>query len=138
MTALQFVNGFLQDACIEPQRFTVGDVRELLVKFRKVKDIQLAPSPDTFAEDIWSRTQGHRGLSGLCCSEVEKLVGTRNFLQLTDWQYHAASMLVPAIETRNTYQRMLLELRKMQAPPLELLEQVRAHQRFRKSFDLCW
>lgn len=116
----------------------MGDVRELLVKYCKYKLIQLAPSPDAFAEDIWSRTQGHRGLSGVCCSEVEKLVGTRNTLQLTDWQHYAASMLVPAIETRNTYQRMLLELRKMQAQPLELLEQVRAHQRFSNCFDLCW
>ena len=114
-----------QDDVIEPGGFNESQICKLLDQFCALKDVKLIPNGSSFAGDIFNRTSGHRGLTGLCCVEIENLMGMRRSLSLADWKRHASFNLVNAAMARSTYKRILADLAMLQDAEVELLEKVR-------------
>ncbi|BDA40752.1 hypothetical protein COCOBI_01-4060 [Coccomyxa sp. Obi] len=120
----QLVSPFTVDKNLYPEPFSEANLECLLEQFCSRKLLQLEPSPSGFAADIWQRTMGHRGLSILCCSELEELMVQRSTLELDVWQKHAFERLVQTAAGRSTYERLLRDLADLPDLPHALLEEV--------------
>ena len=112
-----------------------AQISQLLSKYAELNEVQLAPSSDDWAADIWQRTHGHRGLTIVCGVELDALIfhsvqAREAPVQLDRWREYAATELPHAARRRPTVSRIFLDLqRSLQAwdgreQLLELLEMV--------------
>ena len=53
-----------------PAPFTEAQIGQLLSEYAELSEVQLAPSSDDWAADIWQRTRGHRGLTTICGAQL--------------------------------------------------------------------
>lgn len=120
----------VQDKKLYPAPFSVKNLECLLEQFCSRKLVQLLPSTAEFAADIWQRTMGHRGLSILCCSELEELMVQRSTLELDVWQKHAFEGMIQAAAGQSTYERLLHDLADLPDLSHGLLERVRRSSSF--------
>ena len=114
----------VQDKKLYPVPFSEANLESLLEQFCSRKLVQLLPSTAEFAADIWHRTVGHRGLSIVCCSELEDLMVQQSTLDLRVWQKHVFEGLIQTAAGRRTYERLLKDLADLPDLPHALLEQV--------------
>ena len=126
----------MQNIEMTPAPFTEAQTNQLLSEYAELRKVQLAPSSDDWAADIWQRTRGHRGLTSLCGAQLEGLLfrsgqARKGPVHIDKWLKYARTELPDALRKRATVSRMLMELqRRLQALDgreeiLELLEMVR-------------
>ena len=87
-----------------------AQISQLLSKYAELNEVQLAPSSDDWAADIWQRTHGHRGLTIVCGVELDALIfhsvqAREAPVQLDRWREYAATELPHAARRRPTVSR---------------------------------
>ena len=126
----------MQNTEMTPAPFTEAQISQLLSEYAELSELQLAPSSDDWAADIWQRTQGHRGLTTICGAQLEMLVSDSVLarerpVQLDSWCHYADNKLPDAARKRPTVSKMLQELQHSletmdgKEQILELLEMAR-------------
>ena len=125
----------MQNTEITPAPFTEAQIRQLLSAYAEQSGVQLAPSTDDWAADIWQRTRGHRGLTILCGTHIQELnsygvLASEGPVPLDTWRAYADTTLPDVARKRPAVRRMLLDLQRelnvwfVREQRLELLEMV--------------
>ena len=125
----------MQNTEITPAPFTEAQIRQLLSAYAEQSGVQLAPSTDDWAADIWQRTRGHRGLTVLCGTHLQELnsyrvLASEGPVPLDMWRAYADTTLLDVARKRPAVRRMLLDLQRelnvwfVREQRLELLEMV--------------
>ena len=90
------------------------------------KTYALEPSTETFAEDIFERCGGYAGLTGFCCCHLAELLVESETSRYTAaaWSQQCVLIIPDRLEYLGTYQRIIQDLKGLEAAPLALLEEV--------------
>ncbi|KAJ1554276.1 ATP-dependent RNA helicase [Nowakowskiella sp. JEL0078] len=96
---------------ISPMRFTLENIKELLQMYVDQNEY-LDADVDGIANDIFERTLGHRGITGVCLCEIENML---KFPTLRDWKIFAVEILAAVLITRSHYQKIMRSVSQLNA-----------------------
>ena len=117
----------MQAAKLEPRPLKTSAILQLLQDWSKEHaEIKLLPSLHAFAEDIYSLTAGHAGLTGVCLAQLSALAERHGQLTLAAWSNFAAAKLPIILLDLGTYGRIVQDVDGLDTSALELLNEVKS------------
>ncbi|KAJ1560661.1 ATP-dependent RNA helicase, partial [Nowakowskiella sp. JEL0078] len=105
------ISPFSMTFVVSPMRFTVKNIKELLQMYVDQNEY-LDADVDGIANDIFERTLGHRGITGVCLCEIENML---KFPTLRDWKIFAVEILAAVLITRSHYQKIVRSVSQLNA-----------------------
>ncbi|CAG8653408.1 6024_t:CDS:2, partial [Paraglomus occultum] len=114
------ISPFTREATIIPGRFIEADIQMLLDEYMNEASIELDSA--AFAQDIYQRTLGHKGLVGTCCAAIEKKIALgKHSVSIDEWELYAVANLLRYVCEQDTYASIIQALRQLSEKQREIV-----------------